>query len=153
MWVVNRNPPEVFMGIQAKAEHFLTQWKLYIGVNISNPTIANYYQRSMLFLTYIQGAGVLEWVSAMSECVKEFTPLCPTWAMWQMVMDWWVFALASTRGVSEQGEARGSGRDGMNLVVIEEHQVRDLVFAQIHYLYILLEATSAYVNVPIAKVP
>ena len=47
------NPPEVFTGIQAKAEHFLTQWKLYIGVNISNPTIANYYQRSMLFLTYI----------------------------------------------------------------------------------------------------
>ena len=41
----------------------------------------------------------------------------------------------------------------MNCVVIEEHQVRDLVFAQIHYLYILLEATSAYVNIPIAKVP
>ena len=41
----------------------------------------------------------------------------------------------------------------MNLVVIEEHQVRDLVFTQIHYLYILLEATLAYVNVPIAKVP
>ena len=33
----------------------------------------------------------------------------------------------------------------MNLVGIEEHQVRDLVFAQIHYLYILLEATLAYV--------
>ena len=46
------NPPEVFTGIRAKAEHFLTQWKLYVGVNISNPTIANYYQRSMLFLTY-----------------------------------------------------------------------------------------------------
>ena len=30
------NPPEVFTGIQAKAEHFLTQWKLYVGVNISN---------------------------------------------------------------------------------------------------------------------
>ena len=53
----------------------------------------------------------------------------------------------------KQGEARGSDRDGMNLVVIEEHQVRDLVFAQIHYLYILLEATSAYVIVPVAKVP
>ena len=26
------------------------QWKLYVGVNISNPTIMNYYQRSMLFL-------------------------------------------------------------------------------------------------------
>ena len=29
----------------------------------------------------------------------------------------------------------------MNLVVIEEHQVRDLVFAQVYYLYIPLEAT------------
>ena len=55
--------------------------------------------------------------------------------------------------MSQRGEMRGSGLDGMNLVVIEEHQVRDLVFAQIHYLYILLEATSAYVIVPIAKVP
>ena len=41
----------------------------------------------------------------------------------------------------------------MNLVVIEEHQVEDLVSTQVHYLYILLEATSAYVIVPIAKVP
>ena len=41
----------------------------------------------------------------------------------------------------------------MNLVVIEKHQVGDLVFAQVHYLYTLLEATSAYVIVPIAKVP
>ena len=41
----------------------------------------------------------------------------------------------------------------MNHVVIEEHQVRDLVFAQAYYLYILLKATSAHVIVPIAKVP
>ena len=41
----------------------------------------------------------------------------------------------------------------MNLIGIEEHQVRDLVFTQIHYLYILLEATLAYVIIPIAKVP
>ena len=40
----------------------------------------------------------------------------------------------------------------MNLIVIEEHQAGDLVFAQVYFLYILLEATSAYVNVPIAKV-
>ena len=45
------------------------------------------------------------------------------------------------------------GQDGMNSVVIEEHQVGDLVFAQGYYLYILLEATSTYVIVPIAKVP
>ena len=41
----------------------------------------------------------------------------------------------------------------MNLVVIEEHQAGDLVFTQVCYLYILLEATLAYVIVPIAKVP
>ena len=41
----------------------------------------------------------------------------------------------------------------MNLVEIEEHQAGDLVFAQVHYLYILLEATLAYVIIPIAKVP
>ena len=40
----------------------------------------------------------------------------------------------------------------MNLVEIEDHQVGDLVFAQVDYLYTRLEATSAYVIVPIAKV-
>ena len=54
--------------------------------------------------------------------------------------------------MGKQGETRGLDWDGMNLVEIEEHQVRDLVFTQVHYLYILLEATSAYVIVPIAKV-
>ena len=41
----------------------------------------------------------------------------------------------------------------MNFVGFEEHQVGDLVFAQVDYLYIPLETTSAYVVVPIAKVP
>ena len=44
-------------------------------------------------------------------------------------------------------------RVGMNQVVIEEHQVGGLVFAQVSYLYIPLKATPAYVIVPIAKVP
>ena len=70
-----------------------------------------------------------------------------------MMMDWCVFALASTRGMSQQGETRGSDWDGMNLVGIEEHQVSNLVFTQVHYLYIRLEATSAYVIVPMAIVP
>ena len=42
---------------------------------------------------------------------------------------------------------------GMNRVAIEEHQVGDLVFAQVNYLYIQLKATPAYVIIPIAKVP
>ena len=41
----------------------------------------------------------------------------------------------------------------MNLVVIEEHQVGDLVFAQLYYFIHFAEATSAYVIVPIAKIP
>ena len=52
-----------------------------------------------------------------------------------------------------QGGTGGLDGEGMNLVVIEEHQAGDLVFAQAYYLYILLEATSAYVIVPIAKLP
>ena len=52
----------------------------------------------------------------------------------------------------EQDGTRGSDGEGMNLVVIEEHQAGDLVFAQVYYLYIPLEATPAYVIVPIAKV-
>ena len=44
-------------------------------------------------------------------------------------------------------------RVGMNLVVIEEHQVGNLVFAQCNYLYISLKATLACVIVPVAKVP
>ena len=41
----------------------------------------------------------------------------------------------------------------MNRVVIEEHQVGDLAFAQVDYLYIWVEATLAHVIVPIAEVP
>ena len=55
--------------------------------------------------------------------------------------------------MSKQGKARGWDRDRMNLVGFEEHQVGDLVFAQVYYLYIPLEATLAYVIIPIAKVP
>ena len=70
-----------------------------------------------------------------------------------MVADLCFDSLDSTRGVREQDEMKGSDWDGMNLVVIEEHQAGDLMFAQVYYLYILLEATLACVIVPIAKVP
>ena len=82
-----------------------------------------------------------------------FTPLCPTWAALDSDRLDEFLTLDSTRGMSQRGEMRGSDRDGMNLIVIEEHQFGDLVFAQVYYLYILLEATLAYVIVPITKVP
>ena len=55
--------------------------------------------------------------------------------------------------MNQRGERARLNEFGMNLIVIEEHQVGDLVFAQVYYLYILLEATSAYVIIPIAKAP
>ena len=57
--------------------------------------------------------------------------------------------VVGTRGRKEKG---ASGEE-MNLGLIEEHQAGSLGSAQYNYLYISLEATSAYVIVPIAKVP
>ena len=85
--------------------------------------------------------------------VKGFTPLCLTWAVFDS--DRLITYLRS--GFHQRYEpTRWKGeieRVGMNLIVIEEHQVEDLVFAQVRYLYTLLEATLAYVIVPITKVP
>ena len=52
----------------------------------------------------------------------------------------------------ETGWRRERALKEMNLELIEEHQAGNLVFTPYNYLYILLEATSAYVIVPIAKV-
>ena len=58
------------------------------------------------------------------------------------------------RVVEAKGEReKGANWREMNLGLIEEHQAEGLGFAQYNYLYISLEATSAYVIVPIAKVP
>ena len=56
-------------------------------------------------------------------------------------------------GVRGRGVERGASWKEMNLGLIEEHQAGSLKSAQYNYLYISLEATSAYVIVPIAKVP
>ena len=48
---------------------------------------------------------------------------------------------------------KGASWREMNLGLIEEHQAGSLESAQYNYLYISLEATPAYVIVPIAKVP
>ncbi|KAH9017061.1 hypothetical protein EDB85DRAFT_2155444 [Lactarius pseudohatsudake] len=59
-------PPEVFTRDRTKTEEFLTQWELYWGVNNNNTVMSNPYQRSMIFLTYIRGSGVNEWLIAIS---------------------------------------------------------------------------------------
>ena len=47
------------------------QWALYRGVNHSNTMMQNPFQQAMLFLTYLQGKDVTEWVIAISRWLTE----------------------------------------------------------------------------------
>jgi hypothetical protein len=64
------NTPIIFTGERSKAEEFITQWQLYEGVNITNDLMGNAYQRAMLFLTYIQGPIVNEWVKGVNAWLR-----------------------------------------------------------------------------------
>jgi hypothetical protein len=64
------NTPLIFTGERARAEEFITQWQLYEGVNITNNLMRNAYQRAMLFLTYIQGPIVNEWVKGVNAWLR-----------------------------------------------------------------------------------
>jgi hypothetical protein len=64
------NTPLIFTGDRTKAEEFITQWQLYEGVNITNDLMRNAYQRAMLFLTYIQGPIVNEWVKGVNAWLR-----------------------------------------------------------------------------------
>jgi hypothetical protein len=63
-------PPLIFKGNRDTAEEFITQWQLYEGVNITNDLMRNAYQRAMLFLTYIQGPLVNEWVKGVNAWLR-----------------------------------------------------------------------------------
>jgi hypothetical protein len=54
--------PQMFTGDRTKADEFFTQWNLFVSVNYSNSAMTNVFSRSMLFLTYMQGPHVNEWV-------------------------------------------------------------------------------------------
>jgi hypothetical protein len=54
--------PQTFTGDRTKADEFFTQWNLFVGINYSNSAMTNAFSRSMLFLTYMQGPHVNEWV-------------------------------------------------------------------------------------------
>jgi hypothetical protein len=64
------NPPLIFKGNRDAAEEFITQWQLYEGVNITNDLMRNAYQRAMLFLTYIQGPLINEWVKGVNAWLR-----------------------------------------------------------------------------------
>ena len=64
------NPPSIFTGDKSKSEEFSTQWQLYEGVNMTNNQMRIPFQRAMLFLTYLQGPLVNEWVKAMNAWLR-----------------------------------------------------------------------------------
>ncbi|KAH9028273.1 hypothetical protein EDB85DRAFT_2147991 [Lactarius pseudohatsudake] len=67
------NTPMVFNGDRTKALQFRAQWNLYQGVNSTSDIMRNYYRRSLLFLSYIQGDLVNEWVMYMTDWLMRQT--------------------------------------------------------------------------------
>ncbi len=60
-------PPLFMMETEATPNLFINQWDLYWGVNNNNTLMMNPYQRAMLFLTYIKGTNVNEYVVAVNQ--------------------------------------------------------------------------------------
>ncbi|KAH9032480.1 hypothetical protein EDB85DRAFT_2235681 [Lactarius pseudohatsudake] len=63
----------VFNSDRTKALQFRAQWNLYQGVNSTSDIMRNYYRRSLLFLGYIQGDLVNEWVMYMTDWLMRQT--------------------------------------------------------------------------------
>jgi len=67
------NPPMIFDGNRTKTLQFRAQWNLYQGINSTSDLMRNYYRRSLLFLGYIQGELVNEWVMYMTDWLMRQT--------------------------------------------------------------------------------
>jgi hypothetical protein len=110
------NTPLIFTGDCTKAEEFITQWQLYKGVNITNDLMRNAYQRAMLFLTYIQGPIVNEWVKGVNAWLRGQI-INQRWAptdkrLWQEVFDSFNRQFAN---VMEQEDAQAALAKGLQL--------------------------------------
>jgi hypothetical protein len=110
------NTPLIFKGERSKAEEFITQWQLYEGVNITNDLMRNAYQRAMLFLTYIQGPVVNEWVKGVNAWLRGQI-INQRWAptderLWAEVFDSFNRQFAN---VMEQEDAQAALAKGLQL--------------------------------------
>jgi hypothetical protein len=110
------NTPLIFTGDHSRAEEFITQWQLYEGVNITNDLIRNAYQRAMLFLTYIQGPVVNEWVKGVNAWLRGQI-INQQWAptderLWNEVFDSFNRQFAN---VMEQEDAQATLAKGLQL--------------------------------------
>jgi hypothetical protein len=110
------NTPLIFKGERSKAKEFITQWQLYEGVNITNDLMRNAYQRAMLFLTYIQGPIVNEWVKGVNAWLRGQI-INQRWAptderLWAEVFDSFNRQFAN---VMEQEDAQAALAKGLQL--------------------------------------
>jgi hypothetical protein len=113
--------PIVFKGDRSKTEEFLTQWELYSGVNYAHSAMKMPFTRAMLFLTYVQGAQVNEWVAAQStrligDVAHRGIP-ATTAALWTDLKDAFKRAFADTLA-QERAQAtlkRGLRMNGMDV--------------------------------------
>jgi hypothetical protein len=110
------NTPLIFTGDRSRAEEFITQWQLYEGVNITNDLIRNAYQQAMLFLTYIQGPIVNEWVKGVNAWLRGQI-INQRWAptderLWNEVFDSFNRQFAN---VMEQEDAQAALAKGLQL--------------------------------------
>jgi hypothetical protein len=55
--------PEIFNGDRTKVETFLTEWNIYRVLNDRTKTMINPLERTMLFLTYIRGPNIGNWIN------------------------------------------------------------------------------------------
>ena len=56
------NPPQIFSGDHTTSVRFLMEWELYYKINWHVNVMNQPYTQCMLFLTYIQGDDIQNWV-------------------------------------------------------------------------------------------
>jgi hypothetical protein len=113
--------PIVFKGDRSRTEEFLTQWELYSGVNYAHSAMRMPFTKAMLFLTYVQGAQVNEWVAAQStriigDVAHRGVP-ATTAALWTDLKDAFKRAFADTMA-QERAQAtlkRGLRMNGLDV--------------------------------------
>ena len=63
--------PTIFDGDCAKAESFFLEWVIYMMLNKDREVMEQVFSRTMLFLTFIKGPNVQEWVGAQVGCLGQ----------------------------------------------------------------------------------
>jgi hypothetical protein len=64
--------PEIYDGERAKVENFLTEWNVYRALNDQTRVMATALERTMLFLTFIRGPKVGNWVNDQVKTVGKY---------------------------------------------------------------------------------